>query len=135
MATQQDSSMTYKLGGTVAIYRLLKIDTADGDAIHNTATATDVPFAVSQEAGVETDSIEVRDVKQGGTHKVTALTDIAKGAKIYAAAADKIQKIPTAPGTYRCVGQNTDKEAAAADGDVIEVWLTPEGDMETISGS
>lgn len=131
MSTEQNSPMTLELGGTVSIHRLVKL--SSGTAVHNTATSTDEPVGVAQRAGVSGDRRAVSDIKKGGTQKVTAAGAISKGADIYAAAAGKVQALPAGAGTYRKVGIAL--EAATADDDVIEAWLTPAGETTTVSGS
>ena len=131
MARQVENGMVPMLAGaTVAAFRLVKLSTAK--VVHNTATSTDVPIAVSQDAAADDGSrITVRDLKAGGTHKVTAAGAVTAGADVYAAAAGKVQALPEAAGTYRRVGQAL--EAASDDGEIIEIWASPDHHLETVS--
>ena len=140
MARQQGSSdghWSILAGGTVSPFRLVKL--SSGTAVHNTATSTDVPVGVAQAPGdgdstySSGEQVNARGVKAAGTHKVTAAGAISKGADIYAAAAGKVQALPGGAGTYRKVGIAL--EASSADDDVIEAWLDPAGDTDTVSGS
>jgi len=131
MATQSESPFNRTAGGTIAAYRLLKLSGAT--VVHNTATASDEPIGVSQAAYSSGDTCALRDIKHGGTHKVTAAGAISAGAKIYAAAAGKAQALPAGAGTYREVGRAL--EAATADGDIIEAHLKDSGETDVVSGS
>lgn len=132
MSSQQKSPFSCTAGEDLAIFRLTK--NVGGTAKLNTATATDVPMGVTQAACDSGAKACLADIKRGGTHKVTAAGAIAAGAPIYAAADGKVQALPAVAGTYRRVGQNC-AGAATADGDVIQVYLTPDGDTDTVAGS
>ncbi len=133
MSKQQNSPFTLLTGAsTIYANRLVKL--SSGLVVHNTATATDVPVGVTQIAQATSGQpITVRDIKTGGTAQVTAAGAISKGADIFAAANGKVQALPEGAGTYRKVGVAL--FAATTDGDIIEAWLTPQGDTETVSGS
>jgi len=131
MATQTDSPFTRTTGGAVSVYRLVKLSGAT--VVVNTATATDEPIGVSQAAAASGAVVALRDIKHGGTHKVTAAGAISAGAKIYAADDGKVQALPGSAGTYREVGRAL--EAATADGDIIEAHLKDSGETDVVSGS
>lgn len=131
MSVQQKSPFTIKAAGTISIFSLVKLSSAE--AVVNTATYTDCPVGVAQEAGVDDDFIAVKCIKDGGTHKVRAAGAITAGADIYAAADGEVQALPVGAGTYRKVGIAL--EAATAADDIIEAWLDPSADTETVSGS
>ena len=135
MATQMTSPFRLAAGATVAEYRLVK--NSSGTAILNTVTSTDVPFGVVQPTidGTYTSgtTLAIKDIKEGGTHKVVASTTITKGAVIYAAADGKVSPLSAVAATYRRVG--IAHEAGSADGSVIEAWLNPDGHTDTVSGS
>ena len=131
MATQSESPFTRTTGGAVSVFRLVKLSGAN--VVHNTETSTDEPIGVTQEAKASGGAVAVRDIKHGGTHKVTASGAITAGAKIYADDAGKVQAMPAAAGTYREVGRAL--EAATADGDIIEAHLKDSGETDVGSGS
>lgn len=121
MSSAQNSPFSLTLGGTVAAFCLVKL--SSGEGVANTATATDEPVGIAQEAGVDGDVISVKDIKDGGIQKVKAAGAITKGVDVYAAADGEVQALPAASGTYLKVGKAL--KAAAADGDIIEVWMDP----------
>lgn len=107
----------FTCGADVEAHRLVKL--SSGNVIHNTATATDDPIGVTQRAEDSGDDVTVRLINDGGTFEITAAGAISQGAEVYAAAAGKVQALPTAAGTYRRIGLAL--EAATADGDIIEI--------------
>ena len=117
-----DFTLDVASGQTVSNYRLCKL--SGNDALHCSATATDVPIGVSQPGtpGITT-QVTLRDIKRPGLTKITAAGVIAEGAAAYAAAAGKVQALPGVGGTYLKIGVAID--AAAADGDIIGVWVDP----------
>lgn len=125
---QQNSPFTLLAGGTVAAKRLVKLSSAT--VVYNTATATDRPIGVNQFAVTSGQAAAIKDLKDGGTHEVTAAGAISAGADIYAAADGKVQALPAGNGTYRKVGQAV--EAATADGDIIEARLIDDGETTTV---
>lgn len=111
------SPITLTTGASVSSKRLVKL--SSGTAIHNTATSTDKPIGISDYAGASGDNIVVRLLSEGGTIEVTAAGAISQDALVYAAAAGKVQALPTAGGQYKQIG--IAMEAATTDGDITEV--------------
>jgi hypothetical protein len=111
------SPITLLTGADVAAKRLLQFST--GEAIHNVAAATQIPIGVSEYAADDGDMVAIRTLSEDGTLEMTAAGVIALDADVYAAAAGKVQALPTDGGTYMKVGIAI--EAATADGDIIEV--------------
>ncbi len=131
MATQSESPFNRLAAAALSVFRLVKLSGAS--VVPNTATATDEPIGVTQAAYADAATAALRDIKHGGTHKVTAAGAISAGAKIYAAADGKVQALPVGAGTYREVGRAL--EAATADGDIIEAHLKDSGETDVVSGS
>lgn len=119
---------TYLAGATVIRYRLGKFSGAN--IIHNTATETDDPVGVILNDAESTEYVTV-DHLCGGPIEMTAAGSISAGADVYAAAAGKVQALPTASGTYRRVGKAL--KAATADGDIIEILPYNDGKTTVVS--
>ena len=134
-ATQSGSPFRLEAGEELYVYKLVKFDGVT--AVLNTADATDRPFATVQPViDSNYDDGEVmtlRDIKHAGTHKVVAAGAIGAGVDIYAADAGKVQALPAAAGTYLLVGHSL--QAASGDGSIIEAWLHPGCETETVQGS
>ena len=140
MASQTVRTFTRVVGGeeTLAKYRLVQRESAtSSDVIFMDATATHVPFGVTQAADNSSyavgSEVSIQDFKAGGTQKVTAAGAIVDGSYIYAAAAGRVQALPAAAGTYLRVG--TAFEAASGAGSIFEALLDPSGTTETVTGS
>ncbi|HUU33107.1 MAG TPA: hypothetical protein VMW48_03530 [Vicinamibacterales bacterium] len=131
MAVQRNSPFAMTTGAaSIAIYRLVKLSGAT--VIHNTVTSTDEPIAVTQAAQATSGSeVSVKDIKDGGTHKVTASAAITAGADIYGAADGKVAALGAVAGTYLKVGKAL--ETASGDGSIIEAWLDPTRETTTVS--
>ena len=84
-------------------------------------TTADEPLGViTDEAAAAGDPVNVALFgSAGSTHLMVASEAITAGAKVYTAAAGKVQNEPAVAGTYYQVGKAL--EAATADGDVIEI--------------
>lgn len=111
------NSRTFTAGAAVSGKRLVKL--SSGKVVHNTATATDDPIGVSHYGVADTESVAVRLINDNGTFEVTAAGAFAVDADVYAAADGKVQALPVGAGTYRRIGKAI--EAAAADGDIVEI--------------
>lgn len=120
--------LTFTTGADVVAHRLVKL--SSGNVIHNTATATDDPIGVTERDADSGDNVAVKPVNYSGTVEITAAGAISQGADVYAAAAGKVQALPTAAGTYRKIGIAL--EAATADGDIIEILLYDFHATETV---
>lgn len=108
------------LTGAASIYKRRLVKLSSGTVIHNTATYSDRPIGVTEDLQATSGGrITVRPLNKEGTLEMTAAGAITQDADVYAAAAGKIQALPTAAGTYLRIGIAID--AATADGDIIEV--------------
>lgn len=113
---------TYAADEAIAINLRVKLDsdgkvTVAGLADKEIGTAVTPAFAAG-------DNVTVRLRTAAGTHKMIAIEALAVGAVVYTEAAGKVQD--TAASTSFQVGIAL--EAAAADGDVIEVLYNAHGD-------
>ncbi|MCF8090806.1 MAG: hypothetical protein K9L23_22445 [Desulfotignum sp.] len=119
----------YSAGATVAANRLVKFD-ASMDLVHNTATSTDDPVAVAQNAGDAADPLTLTWLSDGSGPVGIELSGAASaGDELYAAAAGKAQALPAVNGTYRHIG------VAMGDGEdaVIDVLPYDIHATETVS--
>ena len=103
--------------GGVEASRLVKL--SSGEAVHNTATSTDVPIGVTEAAAEEDAALALKLINDSGTFLVTAAGAVTLGADLYAAADGKVSALSATPGTYRRVGAAL--QAATEDGDIIEM--------------
>lgn len=101
---------TLTLSGTVPIYRRV---TAAGAL----ANATTQHIGVSTQAGVSGNHIGIALANKQGSFKLTMVTDVTVGAKVFTAADGKGSKTQ-AQNAFLC---GIALEAAGADNDVIEV--------------
>lgn len=127
---QFDNLRAYTTGEALAEKRLVKISSST--VVYMTATATDIPAGVTQFAAASGDNVTIKHPHDGGTLEVTAGGAISAGADVYAAANGKVTAVPTAGGTYLRVGVAL--EAAAADGDIIEILPVLDGKTTTVGG-
>ena len=125
-----DGKKTFVVGtGGVEDKRLVKL--SSGTIVHNTAASTDDPIGVTDKYGDAGDLAPVNLINKQGTLEITAAGAISSGADVYAAAAGKIQALPTAAGTYRKIGIAL--AAASGDGAIIEVLPYDYQATETVS--
>lgn len=96
---------------------------ADGRIVEAGLTGKEVGIA-QQEAFAAGDRITVKLRSAQGTHKMIAIEALAVGAQLYTETSGKVQD--TAQATAFQVGIAL--EAAAADGDIIEVLYNTHGD-------
>lgn len=109
----------YSAGAAVAANRLVKFD-ASMDLIHNTATATDDPVAVSQAAGDAEDPLPITWLPGlSGPVDIELSGAASKGDDLFAAAAGKVQALPAVNGTYRHIG------VAMEDGENAVIGVLP----------
>jgi predicted RecA/RadA family phage recombinase len=109
--------MTFEAGAALAAYTLVKMGSA-GTITNSTGVASednDV-FAVTQDAIASGDSGLVLNLNQVASFKVLVGAAITRGAKVYTAASGKGSPTGT---SLTFIGLA--REAATADGDIIEV--------------
>lgn len=99
-----------------------EIEYADADALGD---------GVTQDHGEDDDYVAIDYFNKEGTRNITAAGAITLAADVYAAADGKVQALPTAAGTYYKVGKAF--EAAAEDGDIIEVLPVDCGQAVTVT--
>lgn len=118
-----EASLNMPAGAALSAYRLVK--GSAGEAVYNTAAATDRPIGTTQYAVASGDDVAVKPLNAPGTHQMVASAAISQHADVFAAADGKISALPAAAGDYLRIGQAL--EAAAADGDIIQVlpYATP----------
>lgn len=126
--SNNNPGLTLVATNAIVAYVLAKL--ASGEAVVATATATDEAVGVTTE-GVAAGALVGIRLLSSGTTKIVASGAIAAGAVVYQAAGGKVSALPVAAGTYRRVGIALN--AAAADGDVIEVLPTGYGITATVS--
>lgn len=105
-------------GAAVAAFRVLQ--NSSGKVIVATA-ATQLPIGVSQETTADAD-LDKLPVTRLGRVKLTASAAIAKGVRVMATTGGKIATFSSGAGVFAC---GITLEAAAADGDVIDVLFIP----------
>lgn len=105
-------------GGTISQYRLVKLDSTQGQVIA-TAAITDVAVGGSLASAVSGGTVPVQPY---GKVKLTAAAAISLGAQVMPDSGGG-GKIATAAGAT-AVSVGLALEAAGADGDIIEVLLT-----------
>jgi len=115
--SETQSPLTIQTSAAVVAHALVK--TASAKVLTNTAASTDMTIGVAQFAAANGDYASVKLLSDSGTIEMIAAGVISAGADVYAAAAGKVQAIPTAGGKYRKIGIAL--EAAGADGDIITV--------------
>jgi hypothetical protein len=92
---------------------------SDGDHIALAGAADLAIGTVADEAAAAEARVHVNLLGKGPTKKMVASAVIAAHVRVFQAAGGKVQTLPGAAGTYKCIG--TSVSAAAADNDVIEV--------------
>jgi len=115
------NTKAFEAAGTIAIYSRVLL--GSGGTI-TAAGLADKEIGTAMQAAVSGDKIAVKLRSGAGTHKMIAIEALAVGATVYTEANGKIQD--TAASTSFQVGVAL--EAAAADGDVIEVLYNAHGD-------
>jgi hypothetical protein len=114
-----DSSVTRTNDAAISARHLLWKKGA-GDTTVAVNTAADIPLGTIDNIETGTGLRQsVLLLGKGSTKKMVASEAITAGEQVFGAAAGKVQDLPTAAGTYYCVG--TALTAAGADGDVLEV--------------
>ena len=116
-----EGGMVTKLADGAITTRFL-IGKVGSDINHVVACgASDDPLCVIEdEAAAAEDPMNVVLFGSAGrTLKVVASEPISAGARVYTAASGKVQDLPASNGTYYRIGRAL--QAAAADGDVIEI--------------
>jgi len=113
--SETKSKITLTTGAAVSQKRLVQLST--GTAIHNVATTK--PIGVADYAAASGDNVAVNLLSGEQTIEITAAGAISLDADVYAAAAGKVQALPTDGGNYIKIG--VAMEAATADGDIIEI--------------
>jgi len=120
------NTKTFIADEAIAIHLRVKLDsdgrvTVAGLADKEIGTAATPAFAAG-------DAVTVRLRTGAGTHKMVAIEALSVGATVYTEANGKVQD--TAASTSFQVG--TALEAAAADGDIIEVLYNAHGDTAVV---
>lgn len=123
------SPITLITGAALVAKRLVKL--SSGEAVYNTATATDQPIGVCDYAVADGYEASIQTLSEDGTLEMTASGAISLDADVYAAADGKIQALPSTGGTYRKIG--IAMEAATADGDIIEVLPYDKATTESVA--
>ena len=95
------------------------------------ATANALGHGVTRNDQESGDDVGVAYFNKPGTSHIEASESIAVGQNVYAAASGKIQGLPVGAGNYVMVGVAL--EAAAEDGDLIEVLPVECGKVVTVS--
>jgi hypothetical protein len=116
------NTKTFTADEAIAVHLRVKLD-SDGKVTVAGLTDKDIGTAVTP-AFAAGDLVSVRLRTAAGTHKMVAIEACAIGALLYTEANGKVQD--TAASTSFQIG--TALEAAAADGDVIEVIYASHGD-------
>ena len=120
------NTRTFEADAAIAKYARVVFE-ADGKVV--TAGLAEKEVGTAQtEAFASGDKIAVKLRTAAGTHKMIAIEALAVGAVVYTEAAGKVQD--TAQATAFQVGQAL--EAAAADGDIIEVLYNAHGDTAAV---
>ena len=121
------SPITFTTGAAVSAKRLVKLSSSE--VIHN--TAADDAIGASDYAADDGDNVAVRLLSEPGSLEITAAGTITADADVYAAAAGKVQALPSDGGQYKKIGIAL--EAATADGDIIEVLPYEVGKLENVT--
>jgi hypothetical protein len=119
---------THTCGEDVLDARRVKL-TASDQVVYADADALGMGF--TRFYGESGEDVAVAYMNKPGTHHATAAGAITLSADVYAAADGKIQVLPVAAGDYIKVGMAL--EAAAEDGDVIEVLPLDSGKVVTVT--
>lgn len=116
--TQGTTPAGFIAGGTIAQYRLVKLDSTQGQVVV-TSAITDVGVGASMQSASSGDTVPVQTF---GKVKLTASAAISIGAEVMPTAAGSGKVMTSAGATAVSIGLAL--EAAGADGDIIEVMLT-----------
>ncbi len=128
---ENKSPKTFNAGAAAGKYRLVKFD-GSMDLVHNTATATDDPVGVSQNAAEAAgDRLVCAFLNEPGTLEIEASGAISADADVYAAADGKVQALPSGAGDYRKIGKAL--KAASGAGSIIEVLPYDYHHVETVT--
>ncbi|WP_285906842.1 capsid cement protein [Pseudodesulfovibrio pelocollis] len=119
---------THGCGQDVAVGRRVALN-ASGQLVY--ATATSLGIGVARLDQVEGEDVGVAYFNKPGTHLMVAAGAFVVGADVFAAAFGKVRALPTAAGDYVKVGVAL--EAAADDGDLVEVLAVESGKVITVS--
>lgn len=111
------SPTSYKCGGTVGQFRLVKLDSTEGQVVV-TSAITDSAVGASMESGSTGDLIPVQTF---GKVKLTASDAISIGAQVMPTASGSGKVVTAAGATAKSIGIAL--QASGADGDIIEVLL------------
>lgn len=122
MSQRDDSGFkTFVANGAVSQWERVKLNS---DGTIDTAGLAEIDIGTAQRDAAAGEFVSVKLRTAAGTHKCLASEALAAGATVYTEASGKVQD--TAQATAYIVG--TSLEAAAADGDVIEVLYNSHGD-------
>lgn len=119
---------THTCGEDVVDARRVKLNSSDQIEY---ADADALGIGITRGYSESGDDVGVAYFNKPGTHHATAAGAITVSADVYAAADGKVQALPTAAGDYIKVGVAL--EAAAEDGDVIEVLPVESGKVATVT--
>ena len=95
------------------------------------ATATALGHGVTRNDCDSGEDVGVAYFNKPGTHHIEAADAFAVGQNVYAAASGKVQALPVVPGDYVMIGVAL--EAAAEDGDLVEILPVECGKVVTVS--
>jgi hypothetical protein len=102
----------------ISPYRLVVLDSTDDDQIVH-ATANSLPFGVSDDEAQPDEIVNVNLLGCSHTIKITAGAAIVAGALLIPGADGKAISMPTALGTYNCIGLALSAAAAGNDVEVL----------------
>lgn len=119
---------SHTCGGDLIKARRVEVNSSDNIVY---APATRLGVGITRLDQVAGEEVGVAYFNKPGTSEMEAAGEITVGAAVYAAASGKIQALPTAAGDYVKVGVAL--EAAAEDGDIIEVLPVECGKVATVS--
>lgn len=115
--TQNIAPLSFTAGGTIAQYRLVKLDSTEGRVVA-TSGITDLAVGASMESATTGGLVSVQNA---GKVKLTASAVVTLGDQLMATASGA-GKVSTASGaTAKSIGVAL--QAAGGDGDIIEVQL------------
>ncbi|MBI9079183.1 MAG: DUF2190 family protein [Pseudodesulfovibrio sp.] len=119
---------THTCGQDVVEGRRVKLNSGDQIVY---ATATALGHGVTRNDQSVGEDVGVAYYNKPGTHHMEVSEGVAVGQNVYAAASGKVQGLPVVAGDYIMVGVAL--EAAADDGDFIEVLPVECGKVVTVS--